>query len=283
MKLVAIALITLASLLGQETGAGGRRPSPFGASTSGAAASPAPAQAGTAGQDRAAPALQSATVQDPYMEELNTALKSQRDAESLDMSLDDRLESVGVCTQEPKNLVDAAAAARAKMLSDFATYYKAHSRRCQQINDDSVQVAADRWADRSEIVAMIGGLRREKSDLERRQRDLSVSLANQNTEESRKVAADLAAMIARKTGQLARSEDTLKLFDQAQDYLKQRREFARIRLRELNELVEDVRAESTLWEHLYRGKLYSWQLRCDKATPPVEAFHTNYRPVVDKQ
>jgi hypothetical protein len=97
------------------------------------------------------------------------------------------------------------------------------------------------------------------------------------------VAADLAAMIARKTGQLARSEDTLKLFDQAQDYLKQRREFARIRLRELNELVEDVRAESTLWEHLYRGKLYSWQLRCDKATPPVEAFHTNYRPVVDKQ
>ena len=79
-------------------------------------------------------------------------------------------------------------------------------------------------------------------------------------------------MIERKRSQLERSEETLRLFDTAQDYLKQRREFGRVRLREIAELIEDIKAEGMLWEHLYRGMLHSWELRCDKAIPRPGSF-----------
>ena len=40
--------------------------------------------------------------------------------------------------------------------------------------------------------------------------------------------------------------------------------------------IEDIKGESLLWEHLYRGMLHSWQLRCDKATPSPTTHDNNY-------
>jgi hypothetical protein len=216
------------------------------------------------------------TADDPYAAELKKAQDAEREWKRLDMSLSDRLEGVGVCTSDPANLISTTATARVQSLNAFGDYYRKHQARWREALNYSVNTAADRAPDRSEVLAAISTLDREKADLERRQRDLAASLAGQDTPEARKTSAELAAMVARKGSQLERSTETLRLFDSAHDYLKQRREFARIRLREIAELVEDIQAEGTLWKHLYNGILHSWELRCDKATPRPTPFDGEY-------
>ena len=265
MKLIAILIVSAAGMVAQQTTGGAGKPSPFGARSQSRAAS-----------DRQPMETNADVAADPFADVLKTALDAERDWKRLDMSLNARLEGVGVCTVEPTSLINDASAARVSSLAAFGDYYSKHQSRWRDSMNYAVNTSADRAPDRAEIGSAIGTLRREKADLERRQTDLTTSLAGQDTSEGRKTLADLADMIARKTSQLERSEETLRLFDSAQDYLKQRREFARLRLREIADLIEDIKGESLLWEHLYRGMLHSWQLRCDKATPSPATHDTTY-------
>ena len=252
MKLIAILFVSVAALVAQEAGNNGRKPAGPQAETS------------------------ADVAEDPFAPDLRKAQDAEREWKRLDMSLNGRLEGVGVCSSDPGNLIGATATARVQSLNAFGEYYKKHQGRWRDAMNYALHTAADRAPDRSEIQTATSTLRREKADLERRQHDLTASLAGQDTPEARKTSADLTAMIERKRSQLERSEETLRLFDTAQDYLKQRREFGRIRLREIAELIEDIKAEGTLWEHLYRGMLHSWELRCDKATPGPTPFDGDY-------
>lgn len=265
MKLIATLIISIGGLVAQQTTVNAGKPSPFGTRSQ-------PHNAG----DQQPVETSAAVADDPFADVLKTALDAEREWKRLDMSLNARLEGVGVCTLEPTNLINDASAARVRSLAAFGDYYSKHELRWRDAVSYAVNTAADRAPDRAEIGSAIGALRREKADLERRQADLTTSLARQDTSESRKTLADLGAMIARKASQLERSEETLRLFDSAQDYLKQRREFARLRLREIADLIEDIKGESLLWEHLYRGMLHSWQLRCDKATPNPTTHDSDY-------
>ena len=265
MKLIAIVVVSAVALAAQGTTSNSAKPSPFGSR---------PQSLGAVDQQQPDPVRD--VADDPYAAELKKALDAEREWKKLDMSLNMRLEGSGVCTSEPTDLINAAAAARVQSLAAFGDYYRKHESRWRDAMSYALNTAADRAPDRSEISSAISTLRREKADLERRQRDLSTSLAGQDTPEARKTSADLEAMIERKSSQLERSEETLRLFDSAQDYLRQRREFARVRLREIAELIEDIKAESLLWEHLYRGMLHSWELRCDKAIPSPTHHDADY-------
>lgn len=253
MKLILILFASVAALVAQETDNNGRKPTGPHVETGGAD-----------------------IAEDPFAPDLKKAQDAEREWKRLDMSLNGRLEGVGVCTSDPSNLIGATATARVQSLGAFGDYYKKHQGRWREAMNYSLDTAADRAPDRSEILNATSTLRREKSDLERRQHDLTASLAGQDTPEARKTSLDLAAMIERKRSQLERAQETLRLFDSAQDYLKQRREFARIRLREIAELIDDIKAEGLLWEHLYRGMLHSWELRCDKAIPGPTRFDSDY-------
>jgi hypothetical protein len=266
MKHAIMLFIAAASLFAQAS-VSPNKPSPFGLS----------ADVRTEQAPRPASA-QPDTTEDPYLGELNRALDSEKEWKRLDMGLTARLEGTTACGTEPTDLINSVAAARVKSLADFAEYYQKHKTRYQEVAMYATNTAADRGPDRSEIASTIATLRREKSDLTRREGSLrgALSAASQDTPEGRKTLAEIEGMIARKTSQIERSEKTLELFDHAQDYLKQRRELARIHLRELSELIDDERGEALLWESLYRGMLHEWQLRCDQATPSPTAFDGDY-------
>jgi hypothetical protein len=261
-----ISLIAIASLLAQGN-LNNSKPSPLG-----------PSPDGRAAQGTRPISTQTEAAEDPFKAELNTALDSEKDWKRLDMALTTRLEGATACGPEPTDMINAVAAARVKSLADFASYYTKHKARYQEVVAYATNTAADRGPDRSEIASTIATLRREKADLTRRDGNLrsALSTAGQDTPEGRKTLAELETMIARKTSQIERSEKTLELFDNAQDYLKQRRELARAHLRELSELIDDERGESLLWESLYRGMLHEWQLKCDQATPSPTAFDGDY-------
>ncbi len=216
------------------------------------------------------------TVGDPHVAELKKAQDEERKWKSLDISLNHRLEGAGVCTSDPGNLIRETSTARVQSLKSFAAYFDLHRTRWRDSMDRSVGIASDRAPDRHEISTAIAALQREKADLERRQTGLAQALASQDTPEASRTSASLAALIARKRSQLERSTETLRQFDTAQDYLKQRREFARVRLRDIAELVEDLKGEGKLWEHLYNGMTHGWELRCDKATPKPGTFDAGY-------
>jgi hypothetical protein len=266
MKSLAVLIVSAVAIAAQQPATNNGKPSALGPRTPvrNSSAQQAPAGANTE------------TADDPFPDELKAALDAEREWKRLDMSLNAQLEGAQVCTEEPTNLINDAASARVRSLAAFGDYYSKHESRWRDAANYALNTASDRAPDRSEIVSAIGALSREKADLERRQSALNASLAGQDSPEARKTIADLSAMIGRKTSQLARSEETLRLFDSAQDYLKQRREFARVRLREIAELIEDLKGESLLWEHLYRGMLHSWQLRCDKATPGPTSHDNGY-------
>ena len=269
MKRVAVSLLAVFALFAQDESPN-RKPSPFNAT------------AQTTRAARSGEASDPGIADDPFADLLNAAIASEKEWKALDMSLVSRLEGVGVCSGDPARLINDAAAGRVRSLAAWAEYYRKHQERWRDIMQSVVNMAADRGPDRSEIATSVQVLRREKGDMERRLRDLAASVAGRETPESRQTIADLEGMIERRALQIARPEKTLVQFDAAQGYLKERREGARTRLRELSELIADLRGESLLWEHLYGSILHSSELKCDKAIPPVGTHDVRYGLDKDK-
>ena len=133
MKLIAIFLVSAAVLLAQDAGNKGRKPSPVALQ----------AQPGN-GSERPAAEFGSDTAADPYAEDLRKAQDAEREWKRLDMSLNARLEAVGVCSSDPGNLINTTSAARVQSLSAFNAYFTKHQSRWRDAMNSALATASDR-------------------------------------------------------------------------------------------------------------------------------------------
>ncbi len=209
---------------------------------------------------------------DLFPEKFAAAQRAEVEWRRQDEALDDRPDG---CGAEDRGAIEQTAFTKQRSLAQFADYYQSQQSFWRKVRDSSSEMERSRRTDRTELAALLQTVENELADVQRRKDDLQQALREKNIAPDQKAWRELEALEAKKTEEVEKHGEILRLFDEGQVHLQSRREQAIARMAELQELLQSIKTETFLWEHLYKGMLYRFDVRCEGAIPRPGEFDRN--------
>lgn len=257
---------------------------------------PAPAPA-PAPRTRPAPAVMSAPAPDPATVEPRPAApasipasatkSASRDPFPEDVALinqndlawraaQNRLEELGSgCVTEGNLIIDQARDAKLKSVAAYAKYYQDTLGYWTKSRDSAGEAELSSRTDSAELQAHVNQLELELQSVNRRKADLDRTFGENHVDsnEERAALADLTRIQANKKEQVEKGRAALDQNKSGHDWVMKRKEYARVRLAETNDLLQSTRTELYLYQQLYNAILYRHSLSCDREVgKPIETL-----------
>lgn len=269
-KQVSFAAPLIGALVLSSAAWGQDRPSPFGESKHIAAA----------GSEE--PANNTSVIspaQDPFPDEL--AVIQQAEIEW--RSAKNQLEDMGSgCAPNGAQIIDRAKVTKLRSVAVYAAYYQKTVGYWVKIRDVSGEAEISGRAEAAELRAHKNQLERELDMIGRRRADLERSLEENRVNPDRKALEDLTQIEEHKREEVDKAAAAVEQNGIGHGYILKRREYAKERLDEANELLQSLRTETYLYQQLYNTILYRHNLACDGDVPRPQGFQSDWREDVKK-
>lgn len=231
-----------------------------------AAPVPGPASAAAA----AAPAKRASSSRDPFPEDVAAI----NDTELTWRLAQNRLEELGSgCMADGNQMIDQARDAKLKAVASYAKYYQDTLGYWTKARDTSGEAEMSSRTDSAELQAHVTQLQTELQSVNRRKADLDRTFGESHVDNAEEKAAleDLTRIQANKKEQLEKARAALDQNKAGHDWVVKRREYARTRVTEVNDLLQSTRTELYLYQQLYNAILYRHNLSCDREiSRPIE-------------
>jgi hypothetical protein len=263
--LLIAALILLSPAWGQQD-----KPSPFGQSKS----------AAVAGSEESVDNSTALTpARDPFPEELSAIQQTELEWRSAK----NKLEDIGTgCTPNGTQIIDRAKVTKLRSVAAYAAYYQKTVGYWAKIRDASGEAEISGRSEAAELRAHKNQLERELGMIVSRKADLERSLEENQVNRDRKALDDLAQIEEHKREEVDKAGAALEQNDTGRGYILKRREYAKERMDEANELLQSLRTETYLYQQLYNTILYRHSLTCDGDVPRPQSFPSDWREDVKK-
>jgi hypothetical protein len=209
---------------------------------------------------------------DPFPEDV--ALINQNDL--VWRAAQNRLEELGSgCITEGNLIIDQARDAKLKSVAAYAKYYQDTIGYWTKSRDSAGEAELSSRTDSAELQAHVNQLELELQSVNRRKADLDRTFGENHVDsnEERAALADLTRIQANKKEQVEKGRAALDQNKSGHDWVMKRKEYARVRLAETNDLLQSTRTELYLYQQLYNAILYRHSLSCDREVGrPIETL-----------
>jgi hypothetical protein len=229
----------------------------------------------------ASSARASAASRDPFPEDVIAI----NQADSIWRATQDRLEELGSgCVASGSQLIDQARDAKLKSVASYAKYYQDTIGYWTRSRDSSGEAELSSRTDAAELQAHLNQLQLELQSVNRRKADLDRTFGENHVDNSEEKAAlaDLTRIQISKQEQIEKARAAVEQNKAGHEWVMKRKEYARVRLAETNELLQGTRTELYLYQQLYSAILYRHNLSCDREiSRPIETL-SDWRQDVKK-
>ncbi len=200
---------------------------------------------------------------DPFPEDV--ALINQNDLAW--RAAQNRLEELGSgCITEGNLIIDQARDAKLKSVAAYAKYYQDAIGYWTKSRDSAGEAELSSRTDSAELQAHVNQLELELQSVNRRKADLDRTFGENHVDsnEEKAALADLTRIQANKKEQVEKGRAALDQNKAGHEWVMRRKEYARVRLAETNDLLQSTRTELYLYQQLYNAILYRHSLSCDR-------------------
>ncbi len=204
-----------------------------------------------------------AASRDPFPEDvvaINQADLAWRSAQN-------RLEELGAgCNPSGTQIIDQARDTKLKSVANYAKYYQDSVGYWTKSRDSSGEAELSSRTDSAELQAHVNQLQLELQSVNRRKADLDRTFGENHVDNNEEKAAlqDLTRIQNNKQEQLEKARAALEQNKAGHAWVMKRKEYARVRLAEINDLLQSTRTELYLYQQLYNAILYRHSLSCDR-------------------
>lgn len=196
-----------------------------------------------------------------------------------------RLEELGSgCIAGGNQIIDQARDAKLKSVASYAKYYQDSLMYWTKSRDSSGEAELSSRTDSAELQAHVNQLQLELQSVNRRKADLDRTFGENHVDSSDERAAlqDLTRIQVNKQEQLDKARAAVDQNKAGHAWVMKRKEYARVRLSETNDLLQSTRTELYLYQQLYNAILYRHSLSCDReVSRPLETL-SDWRQDVKK-
>jgi chromosome segregation ATPase len=163
-------------------------------------------------------------------------------------------------------VIDQARDAKLKSVASYAKYYQDTLSYWSKSRDSSGEAELSSRTDSAELQAHINQLQLELQSVNRRKADLDRTFGENHVDNNEEKAAlqDLTRIQSNKQEQLEKARAALDQNKAGHEWVMKRKEYARIRVSEVNDLLQSTRTELYLYQQLYNAVLYRHSLSCDR-------------------
>lgn len=218
---------------------------------------------------------------DPYPEDV-VAINQ---ADQIWRTAQNRLEELGSgCVADGNLIIDQARDAKLKSVANYAKYYQDTLTYWTKSRDSAGEAELSSRTDSAELQAHVNQLQLELQSVNRRKADLDRTFGENHVDNADEKAAlqDLTRIQTNKQEQLEKARAALDQNKAGHEWVMKRKEYARVRLSEINDLLQSTRTELYLYQQLYNAILYRHSLSCDREIArPVETL-SDWRQDVKK-
>ena len=187
-----------------------------------------------------------------------------------------RLEELGSgCISSGDQIIDQARDAKLKSVASYAKYYQDTLTYWTKSRDASGEAEMSSRTDSAELQAHVNQLQLELQSVNRRKADLDRTFGENHVDSNDEKAAlqDLTRIQVNKQEQLEKGRAALDQNKAGHEWVMKRKEYARVRLAETNDLLQSTRTELYLYQQLYNAILYRHNLSCDReVSRPLETL-----------
>ncbi len=220
----------------------------------------------------APPAPRPAASRDPFPEDVLAI----NQADSVWRTAQNRLEELGSgCIASGSQIIDQARDSKLKSVANYAKYYQDTISYWTKSRDSAGEAEMSSRTDSAELQAHVNQLQLELQSVNRRKADLDRTFGENHVDSAEEKAAlqDLTRIQATKQEQVEKARAALDQNKAGHDWVMKRKEYARVRLSEVNDLLQSTRTELYLYQQLYNAILYRHSLSCDREIArPVETM-----------
>ena len=187
-----------------------------------------------------------------------------------------RLEELGSgCISDGTQIIDQARDSKLKSVASYAKYYQDTITYWTKSRDSSGEAELSSRTDSAELQAHVNQLQLELQSVNRRKADLDRTFGENHIDNNDERAAlqDLTRIQTNKQEQVEKARAAVDQNKAGHDWVMKRREYARVRLSETNDLLQSTRTELYLYQQLYNAILYRHSLSCDReVSRPIETL-----------
>lgn len=187
-----------------------------------------------------------------------------------------RLEELGSgCIASGNQIIDQARDAKLKSVASYAKYYQDTVSYWIKSRDSSGEAELSSRTDSAELQAHVNQLQLELQSVNRRKADLDRTFGENHVDNKEEKAAleDLTRIQVNKQEQIEKARAAVEQNKAGHEWVMKRKEYARVRLSETNELLQGTRTELYLYQQLYSAILYRHNLSCDReVSRPIETL-----------
>jgi hypothetical protein len=182
-------------------------------------------------------------------------------------SAQNRLEELGSgCVPSGSQIIDQARDSKLKSVANYAKYYQDTLGYWTKSRDSSGEAELSSRTDSAELQAHVNQLQLELQSVNRRKADLDRTFGENHIDNNEEKAAlqDLTRIQTNKQEQVEKARAALEQNKAGHEWVMKRKEYARVRLSEINDLLQSTRTELYLYQQLYNAILYRHSLSCDR-------------------
>ena len=207
---------------------------------------------------------------DPFPEDV-TAISQ---ADLIWRTAQNRLEELGSgCVADGNQIIDQTRDAKLKSVASYAKYYQDTLSYWAKIRDSSGEAELSSRTDSAELQAHLNQLQLEVQSVARRKAELDRTFGENHIDsaEDRAALQDLTRILINKQEEVEKARAAVEQNKAGHEWVMKRKEYARGRWSETNELLQSTRTELYLYQQLYSAILYRHSLFCDReVSHPVE-------------
>jgi hypothetical protein len=204
-----------------------------------------------------------ASSRDPFPEDVIAV----NQADQIWRTAQNRLEELGSgCVADGTQIIDQARDAKLKSVASYAKYYQDTLTYWTKSRDSAGEAELSSRTDSAELQAHVNQLQLELQSVNRRKADLDRTFGENHIDNNEEKAAlqDLTRIQANKQEQVEKARAAMDQNKAGHEWVMKRKEYARVRLSETNDLLQSTRTELYLYQQLYNAILYRHSLNCDR-------------------
>ena len=204
-----------------------------------------------------------AASRDPFPEDVIAV----NQADQIWRTAQNRLEELGSgCVSDGAQIIDQARDAKLKSVASYAKYYQDTLTYWTKSRDSAGEAELSSRTDSAELQAHVNQLQLELQSVNRRKADLDRTFGENHIDNNEEKAAlqDLTRIQTNKQEQVEKARAAMDQNKSGHDWVMKRKEYARVRLSETNDLLQSTRTELYLYQQLYNAILYRHSLSCDR-------------------